>query len=123
MYTLPTASNTTLGGIKIPTNGGITYRNGVIYPYALCDKNNASHNELVFATSEGVDSNYAGGLRAKNKLTMLGTPRYPWHKLYATDIYINGTSQWDSGISDSNYFSRMFKSVEGVSPAKYRLEW
>lgn len=105
VYTLPTASNNTLGGIKIPTNGGITYRNGVIYPYALCDKNNASHNELVFATSEGVDSSYAGGLRAKNKLTMLGTPRYPWHKLYATDIYINGTSQWDSGISDSNYTS------------------
>ena len=105
VYTLPTASNTTLGGIKIPTNGGITYRNGVIYPYALCDKNKASHDELVFATSEGVDSNYAGGLRAKNKLTMLGTPRYPWSKLYATNIYINDTSQWDSGISDSNYTS------------------
>ena len=29
----------------------------------------------------------------------------------------------ECGISDSNYFSRMFKSVEGVSPAKYRLEW
>lgn len=29
----------------------------------------------------------------------------------------------ECGIGDSNYFSRMFKSVEGVSPAKYRLEW
>lgn len=107
VYTLPTASSNNLGGIKIPTDSGITYRNGAIYPYALCDKDTSSHNELVFATSSGTytsNTNYRG-LLAKNELTMLGTPRYPWSKLYATNIYVSETNWWGNGTSDANYTS------------------
>ena len=107
VYTLPTASSNNLGGIKIPTDSGITYRNGAIYPYALCDKDTSSHNELVFATSSGKytsNTNYRG-LLAKNELTMLGTPRYPWSKLYATNIYVSETNWWGNGMSDANYTS------------------
>lgn len=95
VYTLPTASNNTLGGIKIPTDGGITYRNGVIYPYALCDRDDASHTELVYATTNNTYTSYKS-LLATNWQTTLGAPKYPWYKIYAQDIYINSTSQWNS---------------------------
>lgn len=30
---------------------------------------------------------------------------------------------YECGISSSNYFSRLFKKVEGISPAEYRKVW
>ena len=27
------------------------------------------------------------------------------------------------GMSDANYFSRMFRKVEGISPREYRKQW
>ena len=43
-------------------------------------------------------------------------------KLRFTDIRIeeNGVSV---GIEDPNYFARVFKRVEGVSPKQYRESW
>jgi helix-turn-helix, araC type:arac protein, arabinose-binding/dimerisation len=27
------------------------------------------------------------------------------------------------GMTDANYFSRMFRKVEGISPREYRKQW
>ena len=33
-------------------------------------------------------------------------------------------SKWcREGMGDANYFSRMFRKVEGISPREYRKQW
>lgn len=39
-----------------------------------------------------------------------------------TDHSIESIAQ-DCGLSDANYFSRLFKKVEGVPPGEYRRQW
>ena len=44
------------------------------------------------------------------------------HLLRFSDLSIEKISQ-ECGMNDANYFSRMFKKVEGVTPGEYRKRW
>ena len=39
-----------------------------------------------------------------------------------TDRTIESIAQ-DCGLNDANYFSRLFKKIEGTSPGEYRRQW
>ena len=39
-----------------------------------------------------------------------------------TDLAIEKVGH-ECGMSDANYFSRMFKKVEGISPGEFRRRW
>ena len=39
-----------------------------------------------------------------------------------TDHTIEAVAQ-DCGFSDANYFSRLFKKVEGITPGEFRRQW
>lgn len=44
------------------------------------------------------------------------------HLLRFSDLPVQAVAQ-KCGIDDANYFSRMFKKVEGVSPGGFRRMW
>lgn len=43
-------------------------------------------------------------------------------QLRFTDLTIEKIGQ-DCGLSDANYFARMFKKIEGITPSEYRRRW
>ena len=74
-----------------------------------------------------------GERKLRDELYRRGIPRELWDEsgryesvgkelLRFTDRSIEAVAQ-ECGLNDANYFSRMFKRVEGISPGEYRRQW
>lgn len=118
--------------------------NSKILEPAIDKKSNSDYDELLIKAKEFIEKNFNKDITLEETASYVGVSSYYFSKIfkalvgknymdYVTDLRIEkakdmmeNTSEsikeicYEVGYNDPNYFSRVFKKIEGVTPSEYK---
>lgn len=120
------------------------YFNSKVIEPAIDKKSNGNYDELLLKAKEFIEKNFNKDITLEETASYVGVSSYYFSKIfkalvgknymdYVTDLRIDkakdmmeNTSEsikeicYEVGYNDPNYFSRVFKKIEGVTPSEYK---